>query len=166
MTVRHLISDRRSAGQAAAQAVDGLGLASRGVGDALRQAVREAAYNVADWAGTGEVVVEQAQGGAQIVVLDHGPGIHATMRDTFPGLTEEEIVLHATKPGVSSTGEQFRGFGLWSAVGVSAHGVSVVLETGGVTVLFRDGAAVPCSKSTSRTEGVSLRFQLRGIGSR
>ena len=84
------------------------------------------------------------------------------MRDKFPSLTEEEVVLHATRPGVSSTGEQFRGFGLWSAVSVSAYGVRVVLETGGVTVLFRDGVAVPCSKSTSRSAGVALRFRLTG----
>ncbi len=91
-----------------------------------------------------------------------GPGIHATMRDTFHGLTEEETVLHATRPGVSSTGEQFRRFGLWSAVGVTTHGASVVIETGGVTVLFRDSEAVPCSKSTSRSAGVALRFHLPG----
>ena len=69
-------------------------------------------------------------------------------------------MLHATRPGVSSTGEQFRGFGLWSAVTVSAQGVRVVLETGGVTLLFRDGTTVPCSKSTSRSVGVTLRFHL------
>lgn len=165
MKLRRPVSDRRSAGRAASEAVDGLGLPAGGLADALRQAVREAAYNVADWAGAGEIVLERTPGGTQITVLDRGPGIQATMRETFPGLTEEETVLHATRPGVSSTGEQFRGFGLWSAVGVSAHGVLVVLETGGVTVLFRDGAAVPCSKSTSRTEGVSLRFHLRDIAS-
>jgi len=163
---RHPVSDRRSAGWAAEAAVDELELAPGGLRDALRQAVREAAYNVADWAGDGEVALERAASGTQIVVLDRGPGIHATMRDTFPDLTEEEVVLHATRPGVSSTGEQFRGFGLWSAVSVSAHGVRVVLETGGVTVLFRDGTAVPCSKSTSRAEGVSLRFQVLGGGTR
>ena len=160
MTNRYPISDRHSAGRAAQAAIDELGLPSGGSGEALRQAVREAAYNVADWAGGGEIVLERAGGRSQIVVIDRGPGIHATMRDEFPGLTAEEVVLHATRPGVSSTGEQFRGFGLWSAVAVSAHGVRVVLETGGVTVLFRDGAAVPCSKSTSRTAGVAVRFHL------
>ena len=160
MTNRHPISDRRSAGRAADAAVDELGLAPGGLRDALRQAVREAAYNAADWAGAGEVALERARSGAQIVVLDQGPGIHATMRDAFPGLTEEEVVLHATRPGVSSTGEQFRGFGLWSAVSVSAQGVRVVLETGGVTLLFRNGTVVPCSKSTSRSAGVALRFLL------
>ena len=160
MTVRHSVSDRRSAGRVAAAVVDELGLDPGGLRDALRQAVREAAYNAADWAGAGEVVLELAESGTQVVVMDRGPGIHATMRDAFPGLTEEETVLHATMPGVSSTGEQFRGFGLWSAVSVSTHGVSVVLETGGVTVLLRDGAAVPCSKSTSRSAGVAVRFCL------
>ena len=139
MTNRYTISDRRSAGRVAEAVVDELGLAPGGLRDALRQAVREVAYNAADWAGAGEVALERAGSGAQIVVLDQGPGIHATMQDAFPGLTEEEVVLHATRPGVSSTGEQFRGFGLWSAVNVSAQGVRVVLETGGVTLLFRDG---------------------------
>ena len=166
MTDRHPVIDRSSAGWAAQAAVDALELAPGGLRDALLQAVREAAYNAADWAAGGEVALDRAAGGAQIVVLDRGPGIHATMRDTFPDLTEEEVVLHATRPGVSSTGEQFRGFGLWSAVSVSAHGVRVVLETGGVTLLFRDGMAVPCSKSTSRAEGVSLRFRVLGGGSR
>ena len=160
MTSRHAISDRRSAGRAAEAVVDELGLAPGGLRDAIRQAVREVAYNAADWAGGGEVALERAGSGAQIVVLDQGPGIHATMRDAFPGLTEEEVVLQATRPGVSSTGEQFRGFGLWSAVNVSAQGVRVVLETGGVTLLFRDGTTVPCSKSTSRSAGVALRFHL------
>ena len=160
MTYRHPIIDRPSAGRAADAVVDELGLAPGGLGEALRQAVREAAYNAADWADAGEVVLERAQSGAEIVILDEGPGIHATMRDAFPGLTEEEVVLHATRPGVSSTGEQFRGFGLWSAVNVSAYGVRVVLETGGVTLLFRDGTTVPCSKSTSRSTGVTLRFHL------
>lgn len=160
MTSRHAISDRHSAGRAAEAAVDELGLAPGGLRDALRQAVREVAYNAADWAGGGEVALERTGSGAQIVVLDQGPGIHATMRDAFPGLTEEEVVVQATRPGVSSTGEQFRGFGLWSAVNVSAQGVRVVLETGGVTLLFRDGTTVPCSKSTSRSAGVALRFHL------
>ena len=163
MTDRHFIRDRRSAGHLAHAAVDELELAPGGLRDALREAVREAAYNVADWAGGGEIAVEKTEGSAQIVVSDRGPGIRATMREAFPGLTEEEVVLHATRPGVSSTGEQFRGFGLWSAVSVSGHGVGVVLETGGVTVLFRDGAAVPCSKSTSRIQGVALRFHLSGV---
>lgn len=158
MTDTYPISDRRSAGQAAQAVVDVLELAPGGLQDALRQAVREAAYNVADWAGDGEVAVQKTGSGAQIVVSDRGPGIPATMRDAFPDLTEEEAVLHATKPGVSSTGEQFRGFGLWSGINASSYGVRVVLETGGVTVLFRDGAAVPCSKSTSRSAGVVLRF--------
>ena len=160
MTVRRPVSDRRSAGRAAEAVVDDLELDPGGLRDALLQAVREASYNVADWASAGEVVLERAATGAQIVVLDRGPGIHATMRDTFPGLTEEETVLHATRPGVSSTGEQFRGFGLWAAVAVTTHGVGVVIETGGVAVLLRDGEAVPCSKSTSRCAGVALRFHL------
>lgn len=158
MTLRHPISDRRTAGRVAEAVMDELGLDPGG----LRDALQEAAYNAADWAGGGEVALESAASATQIVVLDRGPGIHATMRDTFPGLTEEETVLHATRPGVSSTGEQFRGFGLWSAVSVSAQGVSVVLETGGVTVLFRDGVALPCSRSTSRSAGVAVRFHLPG----
>ena len=162
MTLRRPVSDRRSAGRAAETVLDELGLGPGGLRDALLQAVREACYNIADWADAGEVVLERADTSAQIVVLDQGPGIHATMRDTFPGLSEEETVLHATSPGVSSTGEQFRGFGLWSAVAVTTQGVGVVIETGGVTVLFRDGQAVPCSKSTSRCAGVALRFHLPG----
>jgi anti-sigma regulatory factor (Ser/Thr protein kinase) len=160
MTHRHPVNDRRSAGQVAETVVDELGLPPGGLRDALREAVREAAYNTADWAGGGEIALERSENGTQIVVLDRGPGIHGTMRDKFPDLSEEEAVLHATRPGVSSTREQFRGFGLWSAVSVSAYGVRVVLETGGVTVLFRDGVAVPCSKSTSRSAGVALRFRL------
>ena len=74
---------------------------------------------MADWAGSGEVAVEQNQNGVSVVVLDRGPGVHATMRAAFPKLNEEELLLHAVRPGVSSTGEQFRGFGLWSAVQVS-----------------------------------------------
>ena len=162
VTAIHPISDRRSAGRAAQAVVDGLQLAPGGLRDALQQAVREAAYNVVDWADDGEVALQRADSGAQIVVSDRGPGIPATMRDAFGGMTEEELVLHATRPGVSSTGEQFRGFGLWSVVCVSAHGVTVVLETGGVTLLFRDEVAVPCSKSTSRSAGVAVRFHLPG----
>ncbi len=162
MTAGHAISDRRCAGLTADLLVDELGLAPGGLRDALQQAVREAAYNAIDWAGAGEAAVERADSGTQIVVRDRGPGIYATMRDTVGDLTEEEAVLHATKPGVTSTGEQFRGFGLWSVVSVSAYGVQVVLETGGVAVLFHGGVAVPCSKSTSRGPGVVLRFCLPG----
>lgn len=163
MTDIHHITDRRSAGRVAQAVVDALPLAPGGLRDALKQAVREAAYNAVDWADGGEVALQKAADGARIVVSDRGPGIPATMREAFPGLTEEEVVVHATRPGVSSTGEQFRGFGLWSAVSVSTHGVSVVLETGGVTVLFRDGVAVPCSKSTSRSAGTTVRFRLPGV---
>ena len=160
MTFTQPIADRSSAGQAAQAAVDELELAPGGLRDALLQAVREAAYNAVDWAEGGEVAVEMTDSLAQVVVLDSGPGIQATMRDAFPDLNEEQVVLHATRPGVTSTGDQFRGFGLWSAVSVSDRGVSVVLETGGVTMLFRDGSAVPCSKSTSRGVGVAVRFRL------
>ncbi len=70
MTSRHAISDRHSAGRAAEAAVDELGLAPGGLRDALRQAVREVAYNAADWAGGGEVALERTGSGAQIVVLE------------------------------------------------------------------------------------------------
>lgn len=160
MTIKGRVSDRPSASRVALGLVDKLGLPPSGLRDALREAVREAAYNAADWAGSGEVTLESGPDGAQIQVIDQGPGIHATMREALPDLTEEEVVLHATRPGVSSTGEQFRGFGLWTAVSLSGYGVRVVLETGGVTLLFRDGQAVPCSKSTSRAAGVSIRFML------
>ena len=156
------VGDRRSAGRVARETIERLDLEPGSRRDALAEAVREAAYNAVDWAGGGEVVLNMAGARTQITVRDRGPGIHATMRPAFPDMTEEQAVIHATGPGVSATGEQFRGFGLWSVVNVSTHGVGVVLETGGVTLLFRDGAAVPCSKSTSRSAGVTLHFRLPG----
>ena len=116
---------------------------------------------MADWAGSGEIAVERsATDGLAVVVLDRGPGIPATMRAAFPDLNDEELLLRAVEPGVSSTGEQFRGFGLWSAVQVSMYGAGVTLETGGVAALFRQGRAVSCSKSSSANIGVTVRFLL------
>jgi len=139
---------------------DSLRLPPGGFREAIRTAIRETAYNVADWAGSGEIAVERSPDGLAVVVLDRGPGIPATMRSAFPGLNDEELLLRAVEPGVSSTGEQFRGFGLWSAVQVSMYGAGVTLETGGVAALFRQGRAVSCSKSSSTTVGVTVRFLL------
>ena len=137
-----------------------LGLRSGGFRETFRTAILETAYNVADWAATGEIAVERSADGVEVVVLDRGPGIPATMRVTFPELNDEELLLLAVEPGVSSTGEQFRGFGLWAAVQVSMYGAGVTLETGGVAALFRQGKAVSCSKSSSTTLGVTVRFLL------
>lgn len=161
-TISEAIGDRPSAGRVARDVVERLDLAPGGLREALAEAVREAAYNAVDWGGGGEVVLNRAGPGVQITVHDSGPGIYATMRAAFPSLTEEQTVIHATGAGVSATGDQFRGFGLWSVLNASTYGVRVVLETGGVTLLFRNGVALPCSKSTSRSAGVTLRFRLPG----
>lgn len=154
------VTDRRSADRAGDEVTESLGLRPGGFREALRTAIRETAYNVADWAGSGEIAVERGTDGVAVVVLDRGPGIPATMRVAFPDLNDEELLLRAVEPGVSSTGEQFRGFGLWSAVQVSMYGAGVTLETGGVAALFRQGRAVSCSKSSSATIGVTVRFLL------
>lgn len=154
------VEDRRSADRVSDGVTNSLGLPPGGFREALRAAIRETAYNVADWAGSGEITVERSRDGVAVVVLDRGPGIPATMRAAFPDLNEEELLLRAVEPGVSSTGEQFRGFGLWSAVQVSMYGAGVTLETGGVAALFRQGRAVSCSKSSSANIGVTVRFLL------
>jgi len=154
------VDDRRSADRVSDDVTDSLRLPPGGFREAIRTAIRETAYNVADWAGSGEIAVERSPDGLAVVVLDRGPGIPATMRSAFPGLNDEELLLRAVEPGVSSTGEQFRGFGLWSAVQVSMYGAGVTLETGGVAALFRQGRAVSCSKSSSTTVGVTVRFLL------
>ena len=158
--VTYRVDDRRSADRVTDAVMDGLALRPRGFREALRTAILETAYNVADWAGSGEVAVEQSSEGLAVVVLDRGPGIPATMRSAFPDLNDEELLLRAVEAGVSSTGEQFRGFGLWSAVQASNYGAGVTLETGGVAALFRQGKAVSCSKSSSTTLGVTVRFLL------
>lgn len=154
------VDDRRSADRVTDAVMDSLGLRPGGFREALRTAILETAYNVADWAGSGEIAVERSPDGVGVVVLDQGPGIPATMRSAFPELNDEELLLRAVEPGVSSTGEQFRGFGLWASVQVSMYGAGVTLETGGVAALFRQGRAVSCSKSSSRTLGVTVRFLL------
>lgn len=156
----HRVSDRGSADRVSDEVTDSLGLPPGGFREALRTAIRETAYNVADWAGSGEITVERTADGVGVVVLDRGPGIPATMRAAFPELNDEDLLLRAVEPGVSSTGEQFRGFGLWSAVQVSMYGAGVTLETGGVAALFRQGRAVSCSKSSSANIGVTVRFLL------
>ena len=166
-TATYRVNDRKSADRVTDVVIGGLRLAPGGFGEALRTAVRETAYNVADWAGSGEIAVERSPDGVALVVLDRGPGIPATMREAFPDLNDEELLLRAVEPGVSSTGEQFRGFGLWAAVQVSMYGAGVTLETGGVAALFRQGKAVSCSKSSSESAGVTVRFQLpagEGLG--
>ena len=71
--------------------MDRLGLPQGGFRDALRTAVQESAYNVADWAGSGELAVEENDRGLAVVVIDWGPGIQGTMRAAFPELNEEEL---------------------------------------------------------------------------
>lgn len=95
-----------------------------------------------------------------MVIVDSGPGIHGTMRESFPDMSETQLLLHAVHPGVTSTGEQFRGLGLWSAVQVSNYGAEVTLESGGVAILFREGRADSCSKSSSTGEGTVVRIAL------
>ena len=81
------VDDRRSADRVTDAVMDSLGLRPRGFREALRTAILGTAYNVADWAGSGEVAVEQSPEGLAVVVLDRGPGIPATMRSAFPDLS-------------------------------------------------------------------------------
>ena len=48
------VTDRRSADRVSDEVTDTLGLRPGGFREALRTAIRETAYNVADWAGSGE----------------------------------------------------------------------------------------------------------------
>lgn len=154
------VDSRSSADRAADAAMSRLRLKPGGLRDALRRAVCESADNVSDWAGSGEVSIEEDRSGRSVVIADSGPGIHGTMRESFPDLSGTQLLLHAVQPGVTSTGEQFRGFGLWSAVQVSNYGAEVAVESGGVAVLFRQGGADSCSKSSSTSVGTVVRIAL------
>ena len=87
----HQVTDRGSADRVSDEVSNSLGLAPGGFREALRTAIRETAYNVADWAGSGEIAVERSTDGVGVVVLDRGPGIPATMRAAFPELNDEEL---------------------------------------------------------------------------
>lgn len=154
------VDGRSSADRATDAVMSRLRLERGGLRDALRRAVQECAYNVADWAGSGDVAIEESRSGRSVVISDSGPGIHATMRESFPELSGTKMLLYAVQPGVTSTGEQFRGFGLWSAVQISNYRAEVTLESGGVAVLFREGRADSCSKSSSTRVGTVVRIAL------
>ena len=154
------VDGRSSADRATDAAMSRLRLEPGGLRDALRRAIQESAYNVSDWAGSGDVTIEENRSGTSVVIVDSGPGIHGTMRESFPDLSGTQLLLHAVQPGITSTGEQFRGFGLWSAVQVSNYGAEVTLESGGVAVLFRRGRADSCSKSSSASVGTVVRIAL------
>ena len=53
----HRVDDRRSADRATGAVMQGVGLRAGGFREALRTAILETAYNVADWAGSGEIAV-------------------------------------------------------------------------------------------------------------
>jgi len=55
--VTYRVDDRRSADRATDAVMNSLGLRPGGFREALRTAILETAYNVADWAGSGEVAL-------------------------------------------------------------------------------------------------------------
>lgn len=120
----------------------------------VEEAVREALYNAVDWAGGGTVQVQSESGGCLVLVSDTGPGIGHTMSRVMPGLQEMDALLKAIQPGVSSSGDSFRGCGLWSVANASRYGVSVRVETDGAGVVFGDGSPQAYSRTTSGSGGV------------
>lgn len=125
---------------------------------ALGVAVREAAYNAVEWGGGGTICVGPVGGRMQIAVSDNGPGILHTMSEAFDGLSEAEALLRSTLPGVTSSGDSYRGFGLWSVTDTSKRGASVTIESVGGGLIADGGHVTTYSRSSSGSDGVSVRI--------
>lgn len=152
------VDNRCTADIAVRQAISAIDGISRNMAQPLSEAVREAAYNAVDWGGGGTVRTESRDGRRQIVISDGGPGIHATMSGSYPDLSELEAVTRAMLPGVSGSGDAFRGYGLWSVANVSHYGLVVSVESGSSAVVLCDGSAEPCSRSSSGSRGTTVRI--------
>ena len=126
---------------------------------ALESAVYELCLNVQQWAGApGRVFVEKDEGHMIVTVQDAGAGIAATMRNTFPDLGNEEAVAKALSRGGTSSGGEWRGFGLPSAADLSLRGFDFYLETGDVAVWARRGNLVFTYKSGGAVTGTKIQI--------
>lgn len=126
---------------------------------ALESAVYELCLNVQQWAGApGRVSVEKNESHIILTVQDAGAGIPATMKKTFPDLTNEEAVAKALSRGGTSSGSEWRGFGLPSAVDLSPRGFDFYLETGDVAVWARRGKLIFSYKSGGAVTGTKIQI--------
>lgn len=149
------VASRRDAEQAAHWVISqASGLAAANA-HAVEGAVREALRNTADWAGDGTVTVNCADGVCRVEVSDSGPGIR---NRTGEPLYRMEALLQAVYPGASSSGDPFRGYGLWAAANASCYGAAVVVESDGVGVVFCAGKSWAYSAPVDEPMGVSVRL--------
>ncbi len=127
---------------------------------ALETVIFELCLNVKQWAeADGNVFVEEEESRFVITVQDHGVGIPATMRRAFSGLSNEEAVARALAAGGTSSGQQWRGFGLADATDMSnREGFSVYLETQDVAIWSVDGSLTFSYKSEGAIAGTRIQI--------
>ena len=127
---------------------------------ALQAVVAELCLNVLQWADSpGDVVIEEDSHHTIVTVQDSGVGIPATMREAFADLSDEEAVARALTPGITSSGDRWRGYGLASTVRLSEReGFSVYLETRAVACWAENGNPTFCSKSGGAVAGTRVQI--------
>jgi len=126
---------------------------------ALQAALYELCLNVQQWAGApGVITVEEDDLHLIITVRDEGAGIPATIRKAFPDLANQAAVAKALSPGGTSSGEQWRGFGLASAFGLSARGFILYLETEDVAAWAEGGNTVFAYKGGRAVAGTRIQI--------
>ena len=122
---------------------------------ALLIVIRELCLNVLQWSeGTGNIFVEKDDDSVTLTVLDAGIGIPACMRGVYPDLSNQEAVAMALSEGESTSGQDFRGWGLPSTLALTGRDrFSAYLETEDVAVWMEGGEPLFANKSGGSING-------------
>ena len=130
------------------------------------QQLEEVAYklclNVQQWAeAPGTVIIEKDPDHVVITIQDSGRGIPSAMREAFPELSNEDAVIEALKPGVTSSGMRFRGYGLNSLYRLSSRGFVIYLATQDTAVWIDQEHLVSAYKGGTTIDGTSIQIIYR-----
>ena len=93
-----------------------------------------------------------------ITVMDQGVGIPDRMREAYPEESNHSAVRLALTVGKSTSGQDWRGFGLDSLVRLAARPrFSAYLDSGDVAVWIEDGHLDFAGKSGGTPKGTLVR---------
>ena len=128
----------------------------------LEEAAYELCLNVQQWAeAPGAVIVEKDTGCVVITIQDSGRGIPSAMRETFPELSNEDAVIEALTPGVTSSGMRVRGYGLNSLYRLSSRGFVIYVATQDVAVWIDQDHLISTYKGGATIDGTSIQIIYR-----
>ena len=128
---------------------------------ALMFSIRELADNAVYHSGTGGgyCLIERSDDHLQVVIRDHGLGIHHHMQEIYGGIDERTAVQYAFG-GVSGAVDADRDIGLPAVLERTKTGIGLLMETGGVAIVGVHGRGRVVGKSTQVVEGVIATLTL------